>query len=147
MAHRLFRLGNSDFAQVGETVYAVGNPRGLEGTFSQGIISSIRPVGIDKLIQITAPLSPGSSGGPVLNRKGEVIGVSVLTIRDGQNLNFAIPSIHLSALLAKPANLQPLYFTKFEGIKLGHSLNWEKEKIATYTFSAAKQPSLGCREY
>ena len=81
-------LGNSDFAQVGETVYAVGNPRGLEGTFSQGIISSIRPVGIDKLIQITAPLSPGSSGGPVLNRKGEVIGVSVLTIRDGPKSQF-----------------------------------------------------------
>ena len=94
-------LGNSDFAQVGETVYAVGNPRGLEGTFSQGIISSIRPVGIDKLIQITAPLSPGSSGGPVLNRRGEVIGVSVLTIRDGQNLNFAIPSKYLKTLLTK----------------------------------------------
>ena len=94
-------LGNSDFAQVGETVYAVGNPRGLEGTFSQGIISSIRPVGIDKLIQITAPLSPGSSGGPVLNHKGEVIGVSVFTIRDGQNLNFAIPSNYLKNLLAK----------------------------------------------
>ena len=94
-------LGNSDFAQVGETVYAVGNPRGLEGTFSQGIISSIRPVGSDKIIQMTAPLSPGSSGGPVLNRKGEVIGVSVLTIRDGQNLNFAIPSNYLKILLTK----------------------------------------------
>ena len=94
-------LGNSDFAQVGETVYAVGNPRGLEGTFSQGIISSIRPVGSDKLIQMTAPLSPGNSGGPVLNRRGEVIGVSVLTIRDGQNLNFAIPSNYLKPLLTK----------------------------------------------
>ncbi len=94
-------LGNSDFTQVGETVYAVGNPRGLEGTFSQGIISSIRPVGSDKLIQMTAPLSPGSSGGPVLNRRGKVIGVSVLTIRDGQNLNFAIPSNYLKTLLTK----------------------------------------------
>ena len=94
-------LGNSDFAQVGETIYAVGNPRGLEGTCSQGIISSIRPVGSDKLIQMTAPLSPGSSGGPVLNRRGEVIGVSVLTIREGQNLNFAIPSNYLKTLLTK----------------------------------------------
>lgn len=101
-------LGNSDFAQVGETVYAVGNPRGLEGTFSQGIISSIRPIGIDKLIQITAPLSPGSSGGPVLNRKGEVIGASVLTIRDGQNLNFAIPSNYLKNLLTKSGYAKPL---------------------------------------
>ena len=98
---QVISLGNSDFAQVGETVYAVGNPRGLEGTFSDGIISSIRPVGNDKLIQITAPLSPGSSGGPVLNRRGEVIGVSVLTIRDGQNLNFAIPSNYLKNLIPK----------------------------------------------
>ena len=101
-------LGNSDLAQVGETVYAVGNPRGLEGTFSNGIISSIRPVGSDKLIQITAPLSPGSSGGPVLNGKGEVIGVSVLTIRDGQNLNFAIPSNYLKNLIAKVRDAKPL---------------------------------------
>ena len=101
-------LGNSDFAQVGETVYAVGNPRGLEGTFSQGIISSIRPVGTDKLIQITAPLSPGSSGGPVLNGRGEVIGVSVLTIRDGQNLNFAIPSNYIKTLLTKVGYAKPL---------------------------------------
>ena len=98
---QIISLGNSDLVQVGETVYAVGNPRGLEGTFSDGIISSIRPVGTDKLIQITAPLSPGSSGGPVLNRRGEVIGVSVLTIRDGQNLNFAIPANYLKSLLAK----------------------------------------------
>ena len=101
-------LGNSDLVQVGETVYAVGNPRGLEGTFSDGIISSIRPVGNDKLIQITAPLSPGSSGGPVLTRKGEVIGVSVLTIRSGQNLNFAIPSNYLKTLIAKIGYAKPL---------------------------------------
>jgi len=94
-------LGNSHFTQVGEAVYAVSNPRGLERTFSEGIISSIRPVGNDKLIQITAPLSPGSSGGPVLNRRGQVIGVSVFTIRDGQNLNFAIPSNYLKTLLTK----------------------------------------------
>ena len=52
-------LGNSDAVQVGESVYAVGNPQGLEGTFSQGIVSSIREVGTDKLLQITAPISPG----------------------------------------------------------------------------------------
>ena len=52
---QVISLDDSDLVQVGETVYAVGNPRGLEGTFSDGIISSIRPVGVDKLIQITAP--------------------------------------------------------------------------------------------
>jgi S1-C subfamily serine protease len=93
-------LGNSDGIEVGETVYAMGNPQGLEGTFSQGIVSSIREVGTDKLLQITAPISPGSSGGPVLNAKGEAIGVSVATFKGGQNLNFAIPSNYLKRLLA-----------------------------------------------
>lgn len=101
-------LGNSDTVQVGESVYAVGNPQGLEGTFSQGIVSSVREVGTDKLLQITAPISPGSSGGPVLNGKGEVIGVSVATFRGGQNLNFAIPSNYLKTLLTKSGPARPL---------------------------------------
>jgi len=101
-------LGDSDAVQVGESVFAVGNPQGLEGTFSQGIVSSIREVGSDKLLQITAPISPGSSGGPVLNGKGEVIGVSVATFREGQNLNFAIPSNYLKALLPKAGPAKPL---------------------------------------
>jgi S1-C subfamily serine protease len=93
-------FGNSDAVEVGETVYVVGNPEGLEGTFSQGIISSIRDIGTDKILQITAPISPGSSGGPVLNARGEVIGVSFATIKVGQNLNFAIPSRYLKTLVA-----------------------------------------------
>lgn len=105
-------LGSSDAVQVGETVYAVGNPQGLEGTFSQGIVSSIREVGIDKILQITAPISPGSSGGPVLNGKGEVIGVSVATFKGGQNLNFAIPSNYLKALLENEGPAKPLAQTK-----------------------------------
>lgn len=105
-------LGNSDGVQVGESVYAVGNPQGLEGTFSQGIVSSIREVGADKLLQITAPISPGSSGGPVLNGKGEVIGVSVATFMGGQNLNFAIPSNYLKTLLGQAGPAKPLAQTK-----------------------------------
>ncbi len=101
-------LGDSDAVQVGESVYAVGNPQGLEGTFSQGIVSSIREVSTDKLLQITAPISPGSSGGPVLNTKGEVIGVSVATFRGGQNLNFAIPSSYLKAVLGQSGPPRPL---------------------------------------
>ena len=95
-------LGNSDNVQVGETVYAVGNPRGLEGTFSPGAVSSIRPEGNavirGKILQITAPISPGSSGGAVLNSRSQVIGIAVATRVDGQNLNFAIPSNYLDDL-------------------------------------------------
>ena len=98
-------LGDSDGVQVGESVYAVGNPQGLEGTFSQGIISSIREVGTDKVPDHTIP---GSSGGAVLNGKGEVIGISVATFTGGQNLNFAIPSNYLRALLGKTASAKPL---------------------------------------
>ena len=105
---RPLSLGNSDAVQVGDVVYAIGNPQGLEGTFSQGIISSIRQVGSDKLLQITAPISPGSSGGPVLNSKGNIIGVSVATFKGGQNLNFAIPSNYLKALLTKAGAAKPL---------------------------------------
>jgi S1-C subfamily serine protease len=101
-------VGDSDTAQVGDPVYAVGNPQGLEGTFSQGIVSSVRQIGTDTLLQITAPISPGSSGGPVLNSAGEVIGVSVATFKGGQNLNFAIPSRYLKDLMARPRDLKPL---------------------------------------
>lgn len=101
-------IGSSDAVQVGESVYAVGNPQGLEGTFSQGIVSSIREVGTNKILQITAPISPGSSGGPVLNVKGEVIAVSVATFLGGQNLNFAIPSNYLKTLLGEAGPTKPL---------------------------------------
>jgi trypsin-like peptidase len=113
-------LGNSDSVQVGEPVYAVGNPQGLEGTFSQGIVSSIRDVGADKLLQITAPISPGSSGGPVLNGKGEVIGVSVATFRGGQNLNFAIPSSYLKTLLGSAGPVKP--FAQAKPVKAQRSI-------------------------
>lgn len=99
------QLGDSSQVAVGDEIYAVGNPQGLEGTFSQGIVSSVRQIGSEQILQITAPISPGSSGGPILNSQGKVIGVAVATFKGGQNLNFAIPVSYLSALLAdmKPA--------------------------------------------
>ncbi len=102
-------LGDSDAVEIGDTVYVAGNPKGyLEGTFSDGIISGIRGGSTDKRLQMTAPISPGSSGGPVLNGVGEVIGVSVMTIEGGQNLNFAIPSNDLKALVARLVPAKPL---------------------------------------
>jgi hypothetical protein len=85
--------------RVGDTVYVVGNPQGLEGTFSQGIVSAKREVQGNSILQITAPISPGSSGGPVLATDATVIGVAVAFVIDGQNLNFAIPSLPLLALI------------------------------------------------
>ncbi len=95
------QLGDTRQAKVGDEVYAIGNPEGLEGTFSQGIVSGIREVGPEKFLQITAPISPGSSGGPVLDAQGKVVGVAVATFKGGQNLNFAIPVPYLTALLSQ----------------------------------------------
>jgi len=88
--------------EVGERILVYGSPLGLEKTVSDGIISAIREVpGYGKLIQITAPISPGSSGSPVLNMKGEVIGIATFQIVEGQNLNFAIPSERIANLNLK----------------------------------------------
>jgi hypothetical protein len=81
--------------KIGEKIYACGNPKGLNGTFSEGIVSALR----DSLIQITAAISPGSSGGPIVNSLGKVIGIAVGSYTEGQNLNFIIPSIKFSLLI------------------------------------------------
>ena len=82
----------SSFPEVGEHVIVIGTPLGLEKTVSDGIVSAVREIpGFGEIIQLTAPISPGSSGSPVLNMKGEVIGIISFFVGPGQNLNFAIP--------------------------------------------------------
>lgn len=95
---------------VGEPIFAIGNPEGLEGTLSNGIISAVRTVGTGQLLQITAPISPGSSGGPVLNQSGQVVGIAVAKFKEGESLNFAVPVSYLSDLLwtKKAAGATPL---------------------------------------
>lgn len=79
--------------QEGESIVVVGNPFGLEGSVSNGIVSAVREIaGYGKIIQITAPISPGSSGSPVVNMYGQVIGVATLQAAEGQSLNFAVPA-------------------------------------------------------
>ena len=90
---RTLPLGNSDRVQVGEDVVAIGNPLSLESTVSNGIVSGIRTddeLG-GKFLQITSPISHGSSGGPLFNMAGEVIGITTSGLEGGENLNFAIP--------------------------------------------------------
>jgi Spy/CpxP family protein refolding chaperone len=87
------KLRQTDDISEGDKVIVIGNPAGLTSTVSDGIISAFRKNRLgDRLIQITAPISPGSSGSPVLDEKGEVIGIVTLTNNQGQNLNFAITS-------------------------------------------------------
>ena len=102
------RFGDNDKVRIGDRVYVAGSPQGLEGTFSDGIISRINRGGGKEYFQMTAPISPGSSGGPVLNSEGKVIGVAFMTMEGGQNLNFAIPSKYVKALLNTKGTLTPL---------------------------------------
>lgn len=85
--------------EKGERVMVIGSPMGLEMTVSDGIVSATREIpDFGRVLQITAPISSGSSGSPVLNMKGEVIGIATFIIVEGQNLNFAISAERLKEL-------------------------------------------------
>ena len=89
--------------QEGESVVVIGNPLGLEGSVTNGIVSAVRDIPtFGRIIQITAPISSGSSGSPVVNMQGQVIGIATLQITGGQSVNFAIPSERISQLQVAP---------------------------------------------
>ncbi len=94
------KLGNSNLVDVGERVMTIGNPLGLEGTVSDGLISSIRKVDKGfKVLQISVPLSHGSSGGPLFDLKGKVVGITTASVANGQNLNFAVPINYVKPMI------------------------------------------------
>jgi S1-C subfamily serine protease len=101
-------LGDSTHLQVGQKVYAIGNPFGLSGTLTRGIVSSIRSVqepdgvAIDEAIQTDAAINPGNSGGPLLNWHGEVIGINTMiasSVGQSAGIGFAIPINTAKAVL------------------------------------------------
>lgn len=92
-------LASSQKVTVGEKVVAIGSPQGLENTVSDGILSAVREFDAIRFLQITAPISPGSSGGPVFNSAGEMIGIATFQLKKGQNLNFAVAAENLNSLL------------------------------------------------
>jgi S1-C subfamily serine protease len=106
-------LGSSNDVNVGERVLVIGSPEGLNNTVSEGILSARRPKTSDEqaLLQVSAAISPGSSGGPVFDKAGGVVGVAQSTLEEGQNLNFAIPVEAVIDLIHAPAmNLTPAAF-------------------------------------
>ncbi len=84
-------LGTGDSTYMGETVFVIGHPEGLSFALSSGIVARL---GNDQLVQITAPISPGNSGGPVYDQHGTLLGIvsSMLDPRESQNVNFAVRS-------------------------------------------------------
>lgn len=83
----VLQLGDSDALKVGQKLVTIGSPLGLQNTISEGIVSGLR----NGVIQMSDPISPGSSGGAVFDRNGKVVGITVATVGAGQNLNFAVP--------------------------------------------------------
>lgn len=113
------QLADSDSVKVGSEVVVIGNPKGLEGTVTNGLVSAIRDTGEGyKIFQMSAPISPGSSGSPVFDKTGQVIGIATATVKDGQNLNFAVPINYVTGMVS------------------------EKEKMTLEEFSKSAKPAL-----
>jgi S1-C subfamily serine protease len=85
-------MGTVEDLRTGQRVYAIGAPMGLELTISEGIVSALREVDTGKVIQTTAPVSPGSSGGGLFTADGRLVGIVTFQHKFGQNLNFALPA-------------------------------------------------------
>lgn len=92
------KLGRVASLRVGQRVYAIGAPRNLDLTFSEGIVSSLREGPDGTVIQTTAPISPGSSGGGLFDSSGSLVGITTFQHRYGQNLNFALPVDWIEAM-------------------------------------------------
>ncbi|MBV9960128.1 MAG: trypsin-like peptidase domain-containing protein [Acidobacteria bacterium] len=91
----------ADVPDEGEKIFVIGNPLRLEGSVSDGIVSAVREVpSLGKIIQITAPISPGNSGSPVFNMRGEVIGVVTIKVTNGQNISLALGAQRVTELKA-----------------------------------------------
>ncbi|WP_243103668.1 cell wall-binding repeat-containing protein [Dehalobacter sp. MCB1] len=98
-------LGDSSLIETGDNIYAIGNPFGLENTLSNGLISTkFRDINGTTYIQISAPISSGSSGGALVDEQGKVIGITAAVYYGGQNLNFAVPINLLKPMLLENIN-------------------------------------------
>jgi S1-C subfamily serine protease len=120
------KLGDSDAVSAGDQIVAIGNPLGVfDYSVTSGLISQVRPFCSREeaaaalhckeeltVLQISAAISPGSSGGPLFNQFGEVVGVTTAIITAGQNINLAVPTNYLKALIAQRVSISPDQFAK-----------------------------------
>jgi len=144
------KLGQASHLKVGEAVYAVGAPRGLELTLSDGIVSQLRG-GSPPLIQTTAALSPGSSGGGLFDSEARLVGFTTLKVREGQSLNFAIPIEWATAI--RPGKMAAQgrsdldwikrYIALTNAGKSSEALDWYKQWTQAQPKSGKAWSSLG----
>jgi len=153
----VLELGNSDVLAVGEQLVIVGSPRGLEGTVTAGILSSVRDSGGGfKVLQTDASVNPGNSGGPLVNNKAEAIGVVSFKLRSAEGLNFAVPINYVRGLLNnlhEPITLEQMQKDLLSsaatlpqsngGQTLRETLDWLSEKlplgIVRFSYSALSE--------
>jgi len=153
----VLELGNSDALTVGEALVIVGSPRGLEGTVTAGILSSVRDSGDGfKVLQTDASVNPGNSGGALVNSKGQAVGVVSFKVRSAEGLNFAVPINYVRGLLNNlhdqwtleqmRQRLVGTTVRKTTGPSLKETLDWLREKVplaaAHYVLSVASNPLL-----
>lgn len=100
-ALRPVAIARPESIRTGDRVYSIGSPRSLELTISEGLVSGLRMTEHGDVIQTSAPISPGSSGGGLFNVDGELIGLTTFFLKDSQNLNFAVPASAATNLLAE----------------------------------------------
>jgi len=118
------QLGNSNNVQVGEEVLLIGAPQGLEQTVSNGLISGVRIDNGIRVLQTSAAASPGSSGGPLLNRSGDAVGVMSFKVVNGENLNFVIPINYVRGKLETLALSNPKAFVPLKSQAVQHRGVW-----------------------
>ena len=139
-------LGDSDVLMVGEPLVIVGSPSGLEGTVTAGILSSVRDTGEGfKVLQTDASVNPGNSGGPLVNGRGQAIGVVSFRLKSSEGLNFGIPINYVRGLMSnlhEPMSLKQMRGSlggntsaaqQDTGPSLRETLDWLKEKLPLAT--------------
>jgi S1-C subfamily serine protease/Tfp pilus assembly protein PilF len=127
--------GSTARLKVGARVYAIGAPQGLELTLSEGIISSLRPVEGGQYLQITAPISPGSSGGGLFDEDGRLIGLPSFYLAQGQQLNFAVPVEWINELPKRHTKKMATAQTTIDLIKKASALNKNRDWSGLLTHS------------
>lgn len=139
-------VGSTKTLKVGAKVYAIGAPKGLELTLSDGIVSSLREVEGGHYIQTTAAISPGSSGGGLFDENGALVGLTTFYFAEGQNLNFAVPVEWVKELAKRSSNAsavaQPVMQWLNKAIELESRKDWPALLEHSHLWTKA-QPSSG----
>ena len=130
--------------KTGEKVYAIGSSLGLSGTLSEGIISTAeREIGGQIYIQTTAPISPGNSGGPLLDKTGMVVGINTATLENGQNLNFAIPISEIDTISrSNPTTLPEMFRQNVEWISQRDFFYYDDDEAYVLLFQLADEDKI-----